>query len=501
MPTSTIVQWLEDSASRYPHKVAYADDTKSLSYDTLLDQVRRVGSTLIAGGHARQAVAILLPRSVEQVVALLGVAAAGGYYVILDADSPRERLQTIIASFAPHALIVGEQTTDLGEELLPGGCIAIDGARSGSIEADALANVRAASSPDDLLYVLYTSGSTGVPKGVMVSHANVIAYIVWFAECFAISDKTIFGSQTPLYFSMSVSDIFATLQRGATLHLISKRLFSWPVPLVEWLNARNVNTIYWVPTALGLLARWDVLSVAPLTALHTVLFAGEVMPTPTLNYWIDKLPQAQFANLFGPTETTDICTYFKVVRRLKNDEALPIGIPCEGMKALVITDDGQAAAVGAEGELYVGGPFVARGYLADDKRTAEAFVKNPLDASDPQIYYRTGDIVRLAADGDLRYVSRLDFQIKRSGYRIELGEIEAAAVACEGVASSAAVWEPHAGHIVLFVAGTQLSTSTLHAELTRRLPAYMMPDTIKVLPALPLNANGKIDRHALLEEA
>lgn len=499
MTYTNVLQWLEESAQQYADKISYADDKKELSYSELLTQVQSVGSTLARHGKAQQAVAVLLPRGVDQVVALLGIVAAGGHYVILDAESPRERLVSIVSSFKPAAILVCDQTAKLGEELLPDACITIDEAVAGDIDTTVLADIRSKTCANDLLYVLYTSGSTGTPKGVMVSHANVISYVSWFAECFDISDETIFGSQTPLYFSMSVSDMFATIRQGATMYIISKRLFSWPVPLVNWLNERKVNTIYWVPTALGMLSRWDVLSVAPLEHIRKVLFAGEVMPTPTLNYWMDKLPGAQFANLFGPTETTDICTYYKVNRRLADEESLPIGRACEGMKAIVMREDGQEAGIDDEGELYVGGPFVALGYLGDTKRTAETFVTNPLDANDPQLYYRTGDIVRPASDGDLRYVSRRDFQIKRSGYRIELGEIEAAAAACEGVASCAAIWEPTQGHIVIFASGNKLNKDELHKQLTHRLPTYMMPDNIKLLPTLPLNANGKIDRHALLD--
>lgn len=328
MAYTNVLQWLEESAQQHADKISYADDKKALSYSELLAQVQSVGSTLAHHGKAQQAVAVLLPRGVDQVVALLGVAAAGGHYVILDAESPRERLVSIVSSFKPAAILVCDQTAKLGEELLPDACITIDEAATGDIDTTALADIRSKTCANDLLYVLYTSGSTGTPKGVMVSHANVISYVSWFAECFDISDETIFGSQTPLYFSMSVSDMFATIRQGATMYIISKRLFSWPVPLVNWLNERKVNTIYWVPTALGMLSRWDVLSVAPLEHIRKVLFAGEVMPTPTLNYWMDKLPGAQFANLFGPTETTDICTYYKVNRRLADEESLPIGRAC-----------------------------------------------------------------------------------------------------------------------------------------------------------------------------
>ncbi len=495
---TNVLQWLEESARRDPDKIAFADESEEITYSELLFQAQSVGTALASSGVLREAVAVLLPRGIGQVVSIFGVAESGGCYAILDSGSPQDRLAAIVSSFRPLSLLVCDETAELGERLLPGRCLRIEDARRVPADLALLADIRRASRPDDLLYVLYTSGSTGTPKGVMVSHANVISYVVWFARCFGIDSETIFGSQTPLYFSMSVSDLFATVRQGATMHLIPRRLFSFPVRLVQWLNERGVNALYWVPTALGLLARWDVLSVAPLHHVKKVMFAGEVMPTPTLNYWMDHLPGARFADLFGPTETTDICTYYKVTRRLRDDEPLPIGRPCEGMKAVVLGSDGRAARTGEVGELYVGGPFVARGYLGDADKTARAFVRNPLDPTDPTPFYRTGDLVRPGADGDLRYVSRADAQIKRSGYRIELGEVEAAATACEGVSSCAAVWEAARERMVLFVAGTRLDARVLHGLLKRRLPGYMMPDAVEVMASLPLNRNGKIDRRALL---
>ena len=493
---ANVLEWLEASAAVHPDKVAFADDASELTYARLERGARSVATGLARAGAVREPVAILLPRGVLQPLAMFGVAYSGGPYVVLDSGSPRERLAKIVASMRPAQLLCCDETRELGEGLLPGRCLDVRAAASLEPDDELLADVRLASSHEDLLYVLYTSGSTGTPKGVMVTHANVASYVSWFADTFGIDESTVFGSQTPFYFSMSVSDLFACVRQGATMQIVPRALFSFPVRLVEFLNERRVNTLYWVPTALQIFSRWDVLSVAPLEFVRKVMFAGEVMPTPTLNYWMDHLPEARFADLFGPTETTDICTYYKVDRRLADDEPLPIGRPCEGLRAYVLTEDGRQAKVGEEGELYVGGPFVAKGYLGDARRTMQAFVPDPLDPA-RGLVYRTGDIVRMGEDGNLRYVSRKDTQIKRSGYRIELGEVEAAAVAVEGVGSCAAVFEAARDQIVLFCTGRKLDRDRVAKALRARLPHYMVPDRIETVRTMPLNRNGKIDRHAL----
>lgn len=502
MTDTNVFAWLEHAAATDPHKPAFADEQYELSYGDLLTQAQAVASALTRVGASHAPVAILLPRGVAQVVSLFGVMAAGSYYAMLDAASPTDRLERIVSEFQPAAILTCTQTHERGEHLLPGRCLDIDDVRRSDIDASLLASIRSTSQASDLLYVLFTSGSTGTPKGVMVSHANVIAYITWFVDCFDINDTTVFGSQTPLYFSMSVSDVFATVAARATLHLIPAQLFAFPAALVRFLNERRITTLYWVPTALSLLRRWDVLSALTLETVRTVLFAGEVMPTPTLNYWMDHLPHARFANLFGPTETTDICAYYCVDHRLRDDEPLPIGFACEGVTLLVLREDGTRAAADEEGELYVGGPFVAQGYLGNPHRTAQAFVPNPITHAHDTRFYRTGDIVRQDETGMLHYIGRRDNQVKRNGYRIELGEIEAAAAACEGVVSCAAVYahDSDTECLGLFVSGDHLCKERLLTQLTRRLPSYMVPDSIETLPTMPLNSNGKIDRAVLTQK-
>ena len=230
---------------------------------------------------------------------------------------------------------------------------------------------------------------------------------------------------------------------------------------------------------------------------RTILFAGETMPTPYLNYWQAHYPGALFANLFGPTETTDICAYYIVDRAFSDDEPLPIGRACDNCGLLVLTDDGRAAEHGAVGELCVRGSFLAAGYYNMPDKTAERFCPNPLQPHYPEIIYRTGDLVRYDENGLLQYMGRADNQIKHMGYRIELGEIETAAFGQEGLQSCACIYDAPKDRLVLFFTGRKGLEEDLRVRLAGRLPAYMQPTAYRRLQAMPQNQNGKIDRAAL----
>jgi non-ribosomal peptide synthetase component F len=271
---------------------------------------------------------------------------------------------------------------------------------------------------------------------------------------------------------------------------------------MEFLKERKVNTIYWVPSALSIVANYDMFKYAELPDMKKVLFAGEVMPTRQLNYWIKNIPDAMYANLFGPTETTDICTYYVVDRTFADDEPLPMGGPCNNCDVFVLDEAGQevtpdideATGYSKEGELYARGSFVAPGYYGNKEKTEEAFVQNPLNPYYPEIVYKTGDLVKYNRYGELVYITRKDFQIKHMGYRIELGEIEAAAGAIEGIKSYACIYDPELDKIVFVYEGKKLGEDIIINAISDRVPHYMVPNIVVRLKSMPHNQNGKIDR-------
>ncbi len=492
-----VLQYLEKSAIMHPGKIIFADADKSVTYASFVETAMAVGTAIASplGGRRNCPIAVIMPRSVENLIAMMGVVYSGNFYVVIDCEMPRARVEKIFGTLQPAAVILPREWKDERSAWAPDIPFFAYEDCAGTVADNALLGaIRGAMADTDPLYALFTSGSTGNPKGAVLSHKNVIAYSKWYADTFSITEKTVFANQTPFYFSMSVSDIFSTMRTGATLHIIPKSLFSFPVKLIEFLNERQANTIYWVPSALCIVANWKVLDYVMPAHLEKILFAGEVMPVRQLNYWMDKLPDAVFANLFGPTETTDICTYYVVDRKFDDSDTLPIGRACDNCDVFIIGEDGKPVSRGEEGELYVRGSFVGMGYYNDPEKTAAAFVQNPLQNSYPERVYKTGDLVRENERGELLYISRKDFQIKHMGYRIELSEIEAAAGAIPEIKACAAVYDGSQDKIILVYQGKRLDDAVLCQTLGGRLPAYMMPSSFIRVKAMPYNQNGKIDR-------
>ena len=493
-----ILELLDRTVRRWGSRPAFGDEHITLTWDEVDAAVQRVGTALAQYSVQRRPVALYLDHEVPCLLAMLGTLAAGGFYTVLDTAQPPERVRRITGQLEP-ALLVTDAAHREAADALGLACPVVEMADALNAVPDsfALQTLRNESLDTDLAYVLFTSGSTGAPKGVAIHHRAVLAYSAWAAATFGIDETTVFGNQTPFYFSMSVTDLYTSLRTGAQVQVLPRRLFSFPVQLLDYLTVHEVNTLYWVPSALGGVVRWKALDYTALPPLRTILFAGETMPTPYLNYWQAHYPGALFANLFGPTETTDICAYYIVDRAFSDDEPLPIGRACDNCGLLVLTDDGRAAEHGAVGELCVRGSFLAAGYYNMPDKTAERFCPNPLQPHYPEIIYRTGDLVRYDENGLLQYMGRADNQIKHMGYRIELGEIETAAFGQEGLQSCACIYDAPKDRLVLFFTGRKGLEEELRVRLAGRLPAYMQPTAYRRLQAMPQNQNGKIDRAAL----
>ncbi|MCI2057925.1 MAG: amino acid adenylation domain-containing protein [Oscillibacter sp.] len=489
-----ILQGIERTVLRFPDRAAVADGETELSYLELLILAKRIGSHLAGTCGRGRPAAIYLDKTPACAAAMLGTAYSGNFYTVLDTGMPLERIGRIFETLRPAAVLTDRAHLERARAFCPEEkLVMLEDAGRTPVCQPLLDEIRAGMTAEDPLYVLYTSGSTGRPKGVVVSHRAALAYTRWAADTFGVDETTVFGSQTPFYFSMSVTDLYTALQTGARLQIIPPALFSFPLPLIEYLNRWRVNTLYWVPSALGVMASWDAFSYEKPRFVRKVLFAGERMPAKTLAYWRRFVPDALYADLFGPTETTDICTYYIVDRTFADDEDLPIGRPCDNCRALILDEEGNEAD---RGELYIGGPFLASGYYNDPEKTAAAFVRNPLNSAWPEPLYRTGDLVARGENGELVYLGRKDHQIKHLGYRIELGEIEAAAGGAEGVDVCACVYDETADALTLFYQG-RASAESLTARLRERLPAYMLPARAVRLSSMPHNASGKIDRREL----
>ncbi|MCR4615750.1 MAG: amino acid adenylation domain-containing protein [Clostridiales bacterium] len=492
-----ILQMAELAAERTPDKTAFVDEKKSISYLELVESAKRIGSFLYAQLGKGRPVAIFLDKSVEAITAMLGIVYSGNIYTVIDIQMPPERIKKIFATLDPAAVISDEKHAQTARSLCEKTFILNEICKS-VIDEASLDLIRGEQTDADPLYILYTSGSTGMPKGTVITHRNVLSYSQWFVDTFGVDGTAVIGNQTPLYFSMSVTDVYGTLRAGAELILLPKKCFSFPITLADTLNRYRVNLIYWVPSAYGIAANSGLFEIEKPKYLKKALFAGEVMPAKTLGYWMRHFGEdVLFANLFGPTETTDICTYYVVPRNAEIPVSLPIGRHCDNCGVFILNSEGLEAAPGEEGELYVRGTFVSPGYYNDPEKTAQFFVQNPLRPAYPEICYKTGDIVRINPEGELLYLGRKDHQIKRRGYRIELGEIENVAQTVGDVRECACTYDAEAESIHLFYTADKTEEKELLAELTKKMNRYLLPDQIHKLPVLPRNANGKIDRKNL----
>lgn len=493
-----ILEYFEKTVKLFPERIAFKDSERKVSFYEMWLSARRIGSFLSKYGM-RRPVIIFADKSIKTAEMIIGTLYSGNFYLIIDINMPLDRIKSIV-SLLDNPIAFADVSVNFLAEAFDIDTIYYDTAIDSKIDDDILDDIRHKMIDCDIAYLLFTSGSTGVPKGTVISHRSLISYISWVTQEFKFDSSTVFGSQTPLYFSMSVTDFYSSLVCGCTYVIIPKLLFSFPVKLIEFLNDNNINTIYWVPTALSIVANWKTFDAIKPLYLTKVLFAGEVMPSKQMNYWRKNIPGAEYANLFGPTETTDICTFYRVDREIGNDESIPIGKACDNCDVYVINENNRLAKIGEVGELYVRSSFIADGYYNDFDNTKKAFVQNPLNKLYPEIVYRTGDLVRYNELGELMYVSRKDLQIKRFGYRIETGEIEAAANSISTVKNCACVYDKNSDYLVLVYEGSEKDTLVVMDVVMSKVPHYMQPDDIMRIKKMPLNANGKIDRKILLKQ-
>lgn len=497
---ANVTYWLDETADRLPEKTAFVDEHKKITFRELRMQAMALATRMIEKGLFRKPVVVYLEKGVDVLVSFMGAAYSCNFYSPIDIDMPASRVNKILEVLQPSLVITTARLREAfagyayeGEYLL------FEDAAVSKVEEEMVNAARMRGIDTDFLYVLFTSGSTGIPKGVTINHRSVIDYIDWVTETFAITEEDSFGNQAPFYFDNSILDIYSTIKSGATTYIIPKNLFAQPVPLLEYLKEKRINTIFWVPSALIVVAKLKAFRNVDLSdTLRRVLFCGEVMPNKQLNTWRRFLPDVLYANLYGPTEITDACTYYIVDREFADDEPLPIGIPMANTDILVLNDRNEPVKGDEIGELCVRGTSLSMGYYNNSEKTREAFVQNPLNPCVPETIYRTGDLVKYNAHGEIIYLSRKDFQIKHMGHRIELGEIETAVSSLEEIAMCCCLYDEKRQKIVLFLE-EPLERAYINEKISGLVPEYMLPGKVITLEKMPINANGKIDRVKLKE--
>ncbi len=494
---TNILQYLEKTVNEKPHKTAFADDQTALTFQQVYDQARSIGTGLHKSGFYKQPVVVFMRKQPATLAAFFGSIYAGCYYVPLDDEMPRHRIELIFQTLEAGALICDDTTKVIAEELNFSGTIfQYDTLAAYTADDAALSTIRDKQLDIDPIYIVFTSGSTGIPKGVMACHRSVIDYVEHLCDVLRFNEDTVFGNQTPLYFDAYLKEVIPTLKYGATTILIPKQLFMFPIKLVEFLNDHKINTLCWVVSALTMISSFRTFDTVMPQYLHTIAFASEVFPMKQFKRWKAALPNARFINLYGPTETTGICCYYEVDRQFEDHETLPVGRPFGNTEIILLDENNNVPAVGQQGEICVRGTRLTLGYYRNPEKTAEAFVQNPLNNLYPELIYRTGDLGRMNDRGELEFAGRKDYQIKHMGHRIELGEIEVIVNMHPQIRSACCIFDDVKKKIVLYYTG-ELPLGELTDYIKSKLPRYMVPNVTKQLEQLPLTPNGKIDRNLL----
>ena len=474
---------------------------------------------------------------------------------------PEARLDAIMAITKAKLMIVAGHTKEKANSLgFRGDICSYEEALSTQANDELLLDISHKAKETDTIYLVFTSGSTGVPKGVVASHRNVIDYIEGLGMVLECDENTVFGNQAPLYLDACLKDVYTTLKYGAATYFIPKKLFMSPVKLIEYLNEHKINTICFVSSALTIFTKLSAFDFAKPEYLRVIAFGGEVLPLSHLKQWMKACPKTRFINLYGATECTGMSSYYVVYDVEKLENGIPIGKPLPDTEIFLIDEEGNISAnpllsteissknegsghiakpddtdilrqskkdlsIGKllpadetfhiaeedshkvkqsaemeilrhKGEICIGGTGLSSGYYKDEERTKEKFVNYTLTDGRSILLYKTGDIGYFGEDGELYFAGRKDNQIKHRGYRIELEEIEACGGAFEGVDRGCCIYNPEKEIIIFFYEG-RIEEGKVNENFRNKLASYMVPGKVVKLDKLPLMAGGKIDRKAL----
>jgi amino acid adenylation domain-containing protein len=520
--TQLLQDYCSNSEQARPESFAVISESDRLSYQAIEKLSNQLARAIQAGGSGRGSrVAMLLPKTPRTIASILGILKADCVYVPVDLGSPAARALKILDSAEPTLLLVDKEGQVLWDELYTMSAavrktpmVWVDDRSSApatgcTLDIEDVFNfpggtIDYQNSSADPAYILYTSGSTGEPKGVVITHANVICFIEWARRYFRLHADDRISGHPPLHFDLSVFDIFGAFAAGAELRLVPPALNVSANGIADFIRYSELTQWFSVPSLLTYVAKFDAVRFNDFPSLRRLLWCGEVLPTPILRYWMERLPHVTFTNLYGPTEATIASSFFTLSKLPEPDDAIPIGRACEGEQLFVLDEQFRTTAPGETGTLYIGGKGLSPGYWKDLRRTEAAFLPNPFSVKSSDRIYNTGDLARTDSAGLVYFVGRTDSQIKNRGYRIELGEIEAALHELEEVKEAAVVAlqsDNFENSLICCIyspfPAARVSPTAIKKALRKRLPSHMLPSRWMVSEQLPKNMNGKIDRSLL----
>ena len=495
---TNVLSYLERSVLNYPERIALIDETSKLTYQEVHTISRRIGTALSHMVTPKQGVGVYMEKNAQTLCVFFGAVYAGCYYCALNTELPATRLSQIVSVLEPGIIVTSRELETSAKEIFPGMRIVLaEDLMQTELDLSRLDSISRSSVDTDPLYVNFTSGSTGVPKGIVVGHRSVLDFIDCFTELFHFTCDDVIANQAPFDFDVSVKDIYSALATGASLVVIPRRLFSMPAQLVDFLCEHRTTTMVWAVSAICLLTTFHALDYKTPETINKILFSGEVMPFKALKELKKHLPNAMLVNVYGPTEITCNCTYHILEAERDYSGGIPIGLPFPNEDVFLLdSEDHLVTERDVSGEICVRGTALALGYYRNPEQNDAHFVQNPLNPFYPERIYRTGDLGHYNQLGELVFSGRKDFQIKYMGHRIELEEIEREMAAIHGVDRCCCVFDEKKSRLKGFYIGT-IPKEEVHAAMKAKLPDFMIPGILRQVEDMPLNKNGKIDRKAL----
>lgn len=497
---SNMLEYLERTAERVPERVAFYDDREELTFAMLQEQAQRIGTALARAASGRAPVALLMDgRSIHTIPALYAVLYAGCAYAPLDISMPPERLAQLLNLLAPGAILADEKGTR-ALEAVEGVCapvLSYESAVHESADPEILDSIRTRTKIYDPMSILYTSGSTGVPKGSVQTHFSYLHWTEATIEIYGFDEHVIFGNQSPFFYANSIIDIFPPVALGATVYLLPSGVLTFPGKFIECLNRHRITELTMTPSSFIGVVNAGVLEQGCLPYLRYGIMSGESMPWQPLEQWMQASANAEWYHFYGSTEMFSVAVG-KVEGKPEEGEPLSVGRPFSKVHILFVDENGDEVPEGESGEMLVSSPWIAAGYHRDAVRTEAFWTVDPLARGWYERFYRAGDIGYLRRDGRLVVLGRRDTQVKHMGYRMDLGEVEAALRMIPGWKDGCVLFHKKTGKIWCFFIG-DLSEKELRNGLKAKLARYMLPDVFLHLEEMPLTATHKLNRAALMD--